>query len=169
MPEEGEVYVIGADPAEGNPRSDESAATVLNSKGEQVAVVAGRFDPATFASYIAKVAHWYNEAAVLVERNNHGHTVILWLQDNSDVHSLTGPDDKPGWRTTTTSKVRLLDKLGTALRDGDLTLHDFTTVSQLSMLESATLAAPEGEYDDRALAIALGTEALTRPRGVFFA
>jgi len=40
-PQPGQTYVIGADPAEGNPQSDESAAVVLDfASGEQVATLA---------------------------------------------------------------------------------------------------------------------------------
>ena len=42
-PEAGGVYVMGVDPAEGNPRSDESAAQVLDAQtGEQVALLVGQ-------------------------------------------------------------------------------------------------------------------------------
>jgi hypothetical protein len=52
-PQQGHQYVIGADPAEGNPTSDESAATVLDeATAEQVAVLAGRIEPDVFAGYL---------------------------------------------------------------------------------------------------------------------
>ena len=41
-------YVVGADPAEGNPTSDPSALEVLDAdSGEEVASLAGRYEPAT--------------------------------------------------------------------------------------------------------------------------
>ena len=44
LPVEGKTYVIGADPAEGNPTSDESTLVVLDKdNGEEVAALAGRF------------------------------------------------------------------------------------------------------------------------------
>ena len=44
-------YVIGADPAEGNPNSDESAATVLDAESwAQVAELTGKIEPSTFAA-----------------------------------------------------------------------------------------------------------------------
>ena len=46
-------YVIGADPAEGNPQSDESAAMVLDTDtNEQVATLGLRCDPELFAAHL---------------------------------------------------------------------------------------------------------------------
>jgi hypothetical protein len=65
-PVPGRVYVIGADPAEGNPTSDDSAACVLDAEtGEQAAELAGKFEPTVFASYVSKLSEWYNKALVL--------------------------------------------------------------------------------------------------------
>src|SRR5262249_49599468 len=55
----GRRYVVGADPAEGNPTSDESALAVLDVRtGEEAASLAGRFEPATFAAHVSAVARW---------------------------------------------------------------------------------------------------------------
>jgi hypothetical protein len=76
----GRRYVIGVDSAEGNVHSDESVACVLDAETwTQVAVLACRVEPATFADYVAEVAGYYNAADMLVERNNHGHLVIREL------------------------------------------------------------------------------------------
>jgi hypothetical protein len=102
-PVPGRRYVAGADPAEGNPNSDESATCFMDAEtGRQVAVLAGLLDPPVFASQTAVVCRWYGgegrRCPLLVERNNHGHAVLLWLKDNAkDVKLLTGRDDKPGW------------------------------------------------------------------------
>ena len=104
-PETGRDYVIGCDPAEGNPQSDESAASVVEAlTGEQVAVLAGRFEPAVFAGYVATLSEYFNGAAALVERNNHGHAVLLWLAEFSQVACLRGLDGKPGWLESGRSK-----------------------------------------------------------------
>jgi hypothetical protein len=155
-PAYGHRYVVGADPAEGNPTSDPSALEVLDvTSGEEVATLAGRFEPATFAAHVDAVGRYYNGAPVMVERNNHGHAVLLWLRDNSRLQCLCGPDGRAGWNTTTTSKALLYDKTGEALRDGETVLHGPETFSQLASIEGATQRAPEGQPDDRATAYAL--------------
>jgi hypothetical protein len=152
----GRRYVVGADPAEGNPTSDPSALEVLDvNSGEEVASLAGRFEPATFAAHVDAVGRYYNGAPVMVERNNHGHAVLLWLRDNSRLYRLGGPDGRAGWNTTTASKALLYDRTGEALRDAETVLHGPETFSQLASIEGATQRAPEGMPDDRATAFAL--------------
>ena len=60
-PQPGHTYVIGADPAEGNPQSDESAAVVLDyANGEQVATLGLRCDPEMFAVHLDRLARLYD-------------------------------------------------------------------------------------------------------------
>ena len=63
-PDRDHHYVIGADPAEGNPQSDESAAVVLDTDtNEQVATLGLRCDPELFAAHLVKLARLYGGAA----------------------------------------------------------------------------------------------------------
>lgn len=146
------VYVIGADPAEGNPGSDESACDVLDLEtGEQVASLAGLFEPAIFGAHLNALAAYYNGAGVLVERNNHGHAVILWMNENPGAALINGLDDKPGWLETERSKVMAYDTAADYFRNGNASVHALETFAQLASVEGATLRAPEGEHDDRAM------------------
>lgn len=160
-PGPGRAYVIAADPAEGNPQSDESAATVLEwDMGVEVASLAGRFDPAVFAAHLAVLSERYNDAAVLVERNNHGHAVLLWLADNSHVQCLAGLDGKEGWLTTSKSKTLAFDAAADRFRAGDCLIRSAETLRQLQAIEGSTLDAPEGQHDDRAMSFVLALAAL---------
>jgi hypothetical protein len=161
LPRPGGEYVIGADPAEGNPTSDDSALTVLDRKsGEEVAALAGKFQPAVLAAHIDAVGRWYNRADVMAERNNHGHAVLLWLRDNSKLRRLNGLDDNPGWLSHTRGKTQLYDACADAFREGTTILHSFVTFAQLASIEGATQRAPEGEMDDRADSYALACAAV---------
>jgi hypothetical protein len=163
VPVPGRKYVAGADPAEGNPQSDASALCVLDAEtGEEVCALAGRIEPAVFASYIAKVCEWYNQAGVLVERQNHGHAVILWLRDNSKLPRLRGHDGGEGWLSSTRGKTLLYDACADAFRNGETVLHSFATFTQLASIDGSTLRAPPGENDDRADAHALALAARRR-------
>lgn len=165
-PAPGARYVLGADPAEGNPTSDDSALIVLeDAGGEEVAKLAGHFQPAVFASYIDQVGTYFNDAAALVERNNHGHAVILWLKDNSALTLLDGHDGKPGWLSSSKGKTLLYDTAADAFREGDTTIHSLDLFTQLSSIEGSTLLAPEGQHDDLADAAALALVARTLKAG----
>src|SRR5262249_62432268 len=96
-PQPARQYFIGADPAEGNPNSDDSALEIIDAeRGEEVATLAGRFEPTVFADYAAQLAGWYNNAPVLCERNNHGHLVLARLADHGAT-LLCGRDGREGW------------------------------------------------------------------------
>ena len=175
-PQPGHTYVIGADPAEGNPQSDESAAVVLDSAtGEQVATLGLRCDPEMFAVYLDRLAKAYGGvcthtyggitfstpygAEILVERNNHGHAVLLALRQLGAA-LLRGLDGELGWATTGASKHLMFDQAAKDIREGGLRLHDETTTWQLTSIDGATLAAPRGQHDDRAMACVLALAAL---------
>lgn len=155
-PGNGERFVLGADPAEGNPTSDDSALHVLNiDTGEEVARLAGKIQVDTFASYVADMAQFFNNAKVLVERNNHGHAVILWLKDHSSVTLLKGKDNKLGWQTNTTSKAELYSDAISDFRERDAQIHSFSTMTQLQSIDGSTLNAPDGMHDDEAMSFVL--------------
>lgn len=164
-PAPGAYYVIGADPAEGNPQSDFSAGAVLDLDGAQVAAWAGRVEPATFAAQIATVSAYYNDAPALIERNNHGHAVLLWLREFSTVPRLNGQDGKPGWTTTGNSKPLAFDNAAEMFRAANgvgaaALVRDRDTLAELGNIVGATLAAPAGLHDDRAMAHVLALAAL---------
>jgi hypothetical protein len=165
LPQSGHSYVIGADPAEGNPTSDDSALTVLDTKtGEEVASLAGKFQPAVFAAHTHALGKWYHAAAILVERNNHGHAVLLWLRDNSRLLRMCGHDGNAGWLSSTLGKTRLYDEASDMFRNKETILHSFATFTQLASIDGSTLKAPEREHDDRADAYALACVARIRFR-----
>lgn len=163
LPEPRHLYVIGADPAEGNPTSDDSAATVLDkATGEEVARLRGKLQPSTLASHVDALGRWFNGAAVLVERNNHGHAVLLWLKEHSRLKKLAGWDGRAGWLSSQKGKTLLYDEAADAFRDDVTELHSFDTFTQLSSIDGSTLAAPEGELDDLADSYALALAATSR-------
>jgi len=155
-PVPGRLYVVGVDPAEGNPTSDDSALTVLDVlSGEEMAVLAGKLQPSVIASYADQIGRYYNSAGLMVERNNHGHAVLLWLEEHSTLRRLPGEDEKVGWLSNKLGKTLLYNEMADCFRDKDTTLHSFDTYTQLASIEGATLRAPAGEHDDRADSYAL--------------
>lgn len=166
LPRAGRLYVAGADPAEGNPHSDESVATVLDAEsGEQVALLAGALAPDRFAALCAELCAFYNHAPLLVERNNHGHAVLGWLR-MLGVELLRGSDGREGWLSTASSKTRLYDEGARQLQAGHTQIHDGETAAQLASVDALTLRAPLGLHDDRAMAFVLALAALNGAQGL---
>jgi hypothetical protein len=156
LPTPGRLYVVGVDPAEGNPTSDPSALCVLDAVTcEQVAVCAGRFQPAVMAQKADQIGTFYNRADAMVERNNHGHAVLLWLAENGNLRLLPGLDGRPGWLSNAKGKAVMYDGVVEGCRDGGLVVYDSETIRQLGSLEGSSLRAPTGDHDDRADALAL--------------
>lgn len=172
-PVEGRRYVIGGDPAEGNPTSDDSSLTVVDYlTGEECAVLSGKYEPGIFASHIRTISRFYNNAATMIERNNHGHAVILWLNEHARrVKLLPGHDSDPedkerkaGWMSSTLGKALLYTECADHFyrnaspenpKMARIVLHSEPTYMQLASIEGATLRAPKDQHDDRADSYAL--------------
>jgi hypothetical protein len=149
-------FVISGDPAEGNPTSDDSVSHALDvSNGEEMAVLAGKFEPSIFADYMAQLARYYNRASILPERNNHGHAVIMALEMIPDAACLTGFDGKAGWMSSSKGKAIMYTGAADMFRDKMTIIHSEETLNQLASIDGATLRAPEGNHDDYATSYCL--------------
>lgn len=94
-PVPGVHYVLSADPAEGIDKgevssagaeiggTDYSSASVRDARTlRTMARIHGRIEPVEFARKVAALGEEYNEALVVVERNNHGHLVLYVLEES---------------------------------------------------------------------------------------
>src|SRR2546430_1458010 len=92
--------------------------------------------------------------------NNLGHAVIAALDGYGLASALlAGHDGKVGWMSSMLGKVRLYDCCADACRNGEVTIHDFGTYTQLASIDGSTLRAPEGQNDDKADSFALACAA----------
>jgi len=163
-PEKFHQYVIGLDPAEGNPQSDPSALVVLDTaNAEEVCMINERIEPSVFSQLAIRLAHEYNNATLLPERNNHGHVVIAAIHEEGTLDILAGMDGLAGWHTNSKSKSEMYSTTADAFKDKVTTVHSEIAFYQLCGIVGSTLSAPEGENDDVATAFALGLQALTAP------
>lgn len=156
LPEPGLTYSVGMDPAEGNPNSNDSSTNVIcRETGEQVAMFKGKHEPETFSRYTDELAIYYNNASILIGRNNHGHTCIAWFSNFGKSELLLGPDDKEGWLETRPGRVSLYDDIAAGAKNREYLIHDKDTFDQLKSIEGNTLKAPNHEADDCADSFAL--------------
>lgn len=161
IPMPGELYSLGADPAEGNPTSDDSAFTIVNRKNDkEVASLSGKFDVDTFSQYIAEVGDYFNNAEIWVERNNHGQAILLGLRmildDGKYYYDIAdGIDERPGWLSSTKGKVLLYSYAASVIKQRHCVIRTEKTKDQLISIEGKTLRAPEGDNEDLADSFAL--------------
>jgi phage terminase large subunit-like protein len=155
-PEPKGKYVIGVDPAEGNVNSDYSAALVMDKdSGEEVALYKEKIEISDFGRIVEQLALAYNNAGVLVERNNHGHALILWLRENTNITLLRGPDGKFGYVENAKTKAQLFSDLANDFMNMQVTIYSDDTFAEVSNISGSKMKAPEGLHDDCAIAFAL--------------
>lgn len=115
-------YVMGVDTSEGLPGGDFAGIGVLQrDTGEQVASLHGLFSPRLLAEHVARMSRIYNNALIGVERQNHGHAVILKLKDLLGVQNGNRVIE---WSTDARSRPIMLDELAEAIEEGHMKIHD---------------------------------------------
>lgn len=155
-------YVIGADPAEGV-RSDNSAACVVCVQDKrEVASFAGQHGPSEFADKLYALGKLYSHAhkwpLLAIERNNHGHAVILKLHEVLNYPNLwKAPDEKIGHHTNLVTRPLLLDTFIEAVDSGTFTLRTKELFAECLTLvdNNGKIEAEDGKKDDRVIAAAL--------------
>ena len=160
----GGYYVLGIDSAEGLRDSDDSCIIVIDFiSGEEVASIWGKIEPSILAGYATEIADYYNGASVMSERNDHGRIVIKWLEDNTKLHVLPGPDGRAGWLTNQSSKIVMFTQTAEILRKSyqstEPIIHTRKTKDQLQSIDRSELRAPTGMNDDLAVGFCLAQAA----------
>lgn len=175
LPKLGRRYCIGADPAQGESGSNDSAAVMTDVEtGEEVLTWWGKIRPKQFARQLAEVCEWVRLVAdcrVMVERNNHGHAVILMFRELLstvviDASLMLGPDGAPGWNQTGATKELMYHRAAARVADGNFLLRTRRLIDQIGSVEASSLEAPEGQLDDLAVAWGLSMAAPTLTRRV---
>ena len=164
QPVDGRDYLITVDTAEGDVGSDPSAFAVWDVLlWEEVAFGQGKWEPSALAGHVWREAVAYNNATVCVERNNHGHAVILSLREIYGYKWLyKSPFDKKlGWLTSVRTKTLAMDKTAEMLESGEFGIRSKEILAQLANIDANTMAAPEGDHDDAAMVAVIAAGALT--------
>lgn len=190
-PKAGADYVIGVDPAGGYGDSHFSVAQVcrLLRRHEhlevardyglqdlerfedcdhalmQVAVYQARSDPDLMALVCERLARFYGDALVVVERNNHGQALIpalktryhrLWM-DRDSARFVERERDLIGYHQSTGSKTRMCDTLAGWMNKGWVVVNDPATFDEMRRFEHRAGRSPgaQGKHTDD-LVVALG-------------
>lgn len=166
LPRGGRRYVIGADVAEGLEHGDYSAATLVDAETwEEIAHLHGHWEPDEFAAHLWTLARAYG-AEIAVERNNHGHAVLLALKHLKARRVVRGLDKKAGWLTNSQTKPQGIDLLARALRDGLAKVRTQASLDEMQIYRIDTdgsTGAPSNYYDDRVMTWSIALQVAIRP------
>jgi len=176
LPKPGHRYAAGADVAEGLEHGDYSDLCVLDldapgGKPTEVLSLHGHWEPDQFGRLIDTVARLYR-GVYGIERNNHGHTVLLVLKQlntpglyrERPVLNKLGQEVVPGklgWLTTNVTKPLSIDELEMALRTHSIELRDELAHQELTfyqVLKDGSTGAPSGKWDDRVMSRAIAVQ-----------
>lgn len=160
QPEPGHGYLVASDTSEGG-GGDPSAAIVYDwATGEHVASLHGQYTPWELARALVQLATRYHMAQIAVERNNHGHAVLLSVMREQKYRFVyTHDDGKPGWLTNAVSRPTMLDELEDAHRQGLFKTNDRELLGQCRtfvITDTGKAEAARGEHDDAVMAAAIG-------------
>lgn len=179
-PIKGDVYAAGADTSEGG-GGDYSVLKIINvSKRREAFVFRARCGVDRFFRICDEWGRHYNHAFLGVERNNHGHAVLMGLKDTCGYPNLFKeiiggdgiqkdkfPKEKLGWLTTGTNRAMMLDALkfgieGDSMDDEDNFAPEFEVLDTTLLKECLTFEdcdgkfqAAAGEHDDDVMASAI--------------
>ena len=165
-------YRIGADVSEGIDVGRDTAwsvGVVLDAYSmEEGALLRVKIDPDLFAWQLASLGKWYNNAKLLVERNNHGLVTLKFLSDvhlYPDIYSEKILDErssrsarKLGFHTTVKSKPLIIDYLRELIREDEINIRSPKILDELQTfvnLPNGRMAAQSGSHDDCVMALAI--------------
>jgi hypothetical protein len=151
-------YVVGVDVG-GGVGGDYSALAVVSVATMQPVYTerSNKLTPQQWAHRVIQVASRYNSALVLAESNNHGHALLLEMQNCGYNAQWRDPRTGKPWVTTLQSKLDAYATLREALQL--VRIMDRPTWLELRSLTippgKIAPEAPKGGYDDAATALAL--------------
>jgi len=162
-PVAGKQYLVSVDPAGGGSEGDYSAAQVLDLETAlQCAEFAGHVGGLELARLITDLAREYNQAWLVVERNNHGSGVLALAESVCKYPRIYRQSGQPGWLTTSISRPAVLSLLNAGLVENPECLQSRRLLGELRGFVRGTdgkSGARPGTHDDRVMAMAIGLAA----------
>ncbi|MGH9515905.1 MAG: terminase [Terriglobales bacterium] len=108
-------YVIGVDPAGGGTEGDYACAEVIDRQtAMQCAELHGHYSPRELAMKVIVLARTYNQALLVVERNNHGYGVLANLRA-AGYEKIFCDGGQDGWLTSAVTKPAMIENLAAIL------------------------------------------------------
>jgi hypothetical protein len=162
-PVKGKAYLVAVDPAGGGSEGDYSAAQVLELEtGLQCAEFAGHVGGLELAKLVTALAAEYNQAWLVVERNNHGGGVLALIETVCGYGRIYRQGGQAGWLTTSLSRPAALGRLDAGLVERPECFQSRRLLAECRSfvrLPDGRSGARPGTHDDRVMAMAIGLAA----------
>ena len=159
----GRRYLVAVDPAGGGSEGDYSAAQVLDvESGLQCAELQARLPVLELAQAVAALAREYQDAWLVVERNNHGSGVLAYLKSVCGPARIFTQGGQDGWLTSSLTRPRMIAALGAALVEQPGLFQSERLLRECRSfvrLRNGGTGAQSGMHDDCVMAMAIGLAA----------
>jgi len=156
----GRRYMVAVDPAGGGSEGDYSVAQVIEvGTGLQCAELQAHLPALELAQAAAALAREYNDAWLVVERNNHGSGVLAYLRSVCKAARIYGQNGQDGWLTSSLSRPGMIAGLGAALVDRPELFQSERLLRECRSfvrLRNGATGAQSGLHDDCVMAMAMG-------------
>jgi len=168
------LYACGADTAEGVGK-DYSVGTMFDvqTREEVAQIRSNKWKPREFAIQLNALCNMYQKSGRIppllgVERNNHGHAVLLELEEHIGYPNLYkykstangDPEDVAGWKTDLVTRPLMLDAFVDGVDNSTIRLNSRDTLGEcLTLIDNnGKIEAEDGENDDCIISCAIGIQ-----------
>ena len=161
-PQPGRIYLLGVDPAGGGTDGDYAAIQVIEQRtGLQCAELRGHFSPRELAKHCAQLACEYNQALLVVERNNHGMAVLAFLNTIERYPAIYEERGQAGRLTTAITRPAMIALLGVTLASTPEMFSSSRLLAECRTFvrqSNGRTGAAAGAHDDCLMAMAIALQ-----------
>ena len=170
QPSPGRRYVCGADTAEGLAKGDYSTAVVFDwESGLDVAELHGHWPVEEYAAHLARMCRTYYDAYLGVERNNHGHAVLLALTaierypnlyEHTEYDATGTARGHVGWQTSSKSKPIMVDALAQTIKERRpyRSIRFVAEARTYTIRDNGDTSCSSNMHDDRVISYAIAEQ-----------
>lgn len=176
-PRAGSNYLIAVDTASGKKSGDWLVAPVFETRSKRhIATLRAKVQTPEFARWVALLGRALNSCPIVVERNNHGHSVLLSLVETHHYTNLWRPNPQKndlsdlGFYTSPGNRQAIIDDLVDAVTRKEFVTHDQIFLQEAHTFERTASGKVEARpgadnHDDLIMACAIGWHVMTHAYG----
>lgn len=170
-PQPGKRYIAGIDAAGGGVDGDYAAIQIVEREsGLQCAELRAHLDPRELAIAAAELGREYNQAVLVVERNNHGSAVLLHLEKVEGYPAIYEQNGQRGWLTNALSRPLMIESLGITLDQQPEIFSSSRLLAECRTFvrqRDGRSEAASGTHDDCVMAMAMALQARLEMKGSY--